>query len=124
MIQHSGTQPIVGQMEGSNGETVGFSLEADEGLLKCNCYYPTDNEIATLPRVWLTSSEKSWDPAVLDNDSVTIPSYYQAKKQVHQPHPYICLLPNQPEQDSMEQLLEMDHFAKRVARQNVLVQAL
>ena len=120
MKRHGGTERIVADVETWDGETMDVDLEVQDGLLKFGCVYPTDDEMETLPRVWLTSNEQPWDPSVLDDDSVTIPSCYQANQQVcKEEEP----LKEELAQD-IQQVMEMDHFAKRVARQNTIVQAL
>ena len=57
MKRHGGTQMIVAQVEGWDNKTMEFDLEAEDGLLKLECHYPTDEEMATLLRVWLTSNK-------------------------------------------------------------------
>ena len=118
MKRHGGTQTIVAQVEGWDNETREFDLEAESGLLKIECQYPTDDELNSLPRVWLTANEKPWDPDVLDDDTVTVPSCYQTNHQVTDSDT------EDNKKHDMEELMEMDNFAKQVGRQNVLVQAI
>ena len=42
------------------------------------CSYPTDDEIESLPRAWITNDDKPWDPALLDDDdpgTIIMPLY-------------------------------------------------
>ena len=51
-----------------------LQLEVRDGLLAIDCEYPSDDDIASLPRVWLTGNDVPWDPRVLDeDDGVVIP---------------------------------------------------
>lgn len=42
-----------------------YNLECENGLLAMKLSYPTDEEVKTLPTVWLTN-DNPWDPCLLD----------------------------------------------------------
>lgn len=65
--RHGGDQRLVAPIEGSDA-MADIQLEARDGLLAIECQYPTEDEVASLPRVWLTSDSEPWDPRVLDAD--------------------------------------------------------
>ena len=47
-----------------------MNLEVNQGLLKMDLSYPTDDEFNNLPIIWLTSPEP-WEPKCLDEDDGT-----------------------------------------------------
>ena len=133
MKYHGGTQRIVAAVEGWDGETVDWEFEVKEGLLKFDLTYPTDDELESLPKVWLTNGERPWDPTVLDDDTVTIPSCYNTNKQVSfakEPIPIpetslkLILVSDDDGLSSFQELQEIDLFSKRLQKQNFVVQAL
>ena len=69
---HGGGQRIVGH--DNNGISYNFKLNVTDGLLTLQTQYPTQDELESLPTVWLTST-KPWDPTSLEApDKLVLPS--------------------------------------------------
>ena len=76
LTRHGGEQRLCAQDE--NGTMIAIPFNAENGLFHIKLKFPTDNEIETLPIVWLTSNESPWDPQVLDEcNSLVLPSMIQ-----------------------------------------------
>ena len=61
--RHGGGQHIAGQDK--HGTSYNFDLDVSDGLLTLNTRYPTQDDLESLPTVWLTSSDP-WDPGSLE----------------------------------------------------------
>ena len=64
--RHGGGQCL--RASSDEDEVVTLDLDVDQGLLKLDLSYPTDDEFKNLPVVWLTSPGP-WNPEVLDDDN-------------------------------------------------------
>ena len=70
--RHGGGQRLAGQDD--NGTSYNFNLNVTDGLLTLPTRYPTQEELESLPTVWLTSAEP-WDPTSLEvPDEQVLPS--------------------------------------------------
>ena len=58
---------MVAPVEGRD-EMLDMQLKAKDGLLGIDCSYPSDHEMETLPRVWLTSNETHWDTTCINTE--------------------------------------------------------
>ena len=67
--RHGGDQRIVAKAE--DGTAFDYDLGVENGLMDIKLTYPTDDEMETLPTVWLTS-DQPWDPRVLDDEDATV----------------------------------------------------
>ena len=71
--RHGGAQRIAGDMT-TLGRHTTSTLDVTDGLLTLPTRYPTQDELETLPTVWLTSAEP-WDPTSLEApDELVLPS--------------------------------------------------
>ena len=61
---HGGNQRLVAEDE--NGAMVAIPFGVKQGLFQIHLRYPTEDEVESLPIVWLTSNEVPWNPEVLD----------------------------------------------------------
>jgi hypothetical protein len=104
--RHGGRQMIMANDIDGNAYT--FPMESRSGLLEIQLSHPSDEDINSLPIIWLTSDEP-WDPTVLDNDeSIKIIPPFDDFIEVS---------------SNMADLVEANCFMKHVAQQNDLVQA-
>ena len=72
--RHGGDQRIVAPFDNSD-QFLDMPLDVTDGLLAIECEYPSDEEMNTLPRVWVTSNAQPWDPNTLNSDDdIVIPS--------------------------------------------------
>jgi hypothetical protein len=68
--RHGGTQQVCAV--DIHGAEFAFPLVVQSGLMELNLRYPTQEEIDSLPVVWLTSDAEPWDPVVLDNTETKV----------------------------------------------------
>ena len=69
---HSGGQQLTGQ--DGHGTSYNFELDVTNGLLTLSTRYPMQDELESLPTVWLTSPDP-WDPSSLEvSNELVLPS--------------------------------------------------
>ena len=72
LCQHGDRQRIAGHDD--HGTSYNFELDVTDGLLTLPTQYPTQDELESLPTVWLTSNNP-WDPSSLEvPDKFILPS--------------------------------------------------
>ena len=71
--RHGGDQRVVAKGEDDN--MVHLYLDAKNGLLVLPTRYPTDEEMSSLPTIWLTA-DSPWNPMTLDDESREILPIY------------------------------------------------
>ena len=74
LARHGGEQRLCAADEA--GTMVAIPFDVENGLFHIPLRYPTDDEMESLPIVWLTSNEVPWDPTVLDQSgTLMLPVY-------------------------------------------------
>jgi hypothetical protein len=72
--RHGGEQCMIAQDDAGNKVSIPFEVE--QGLFQVKLRRPTEDEVNTLPVVWLTSKDDVWDPSVLDLEGEAVLPLY------------------------------------------------
>eukprot|EP00957_Ditylum_brightwellii_P004785 364784-Ditylum_brightwellii.AAC.1 len=76
--RHGGDQHLVAPVENSE-EMVDLDLKAKDGLLAIHCSYPLNRDLQELLWVWLTDNKVPWNPSILEEENLTVPSCWDGE---------------------------------------------
>eukprot|EP00957_Ditylum_brightwellii_P150095 11430561-Ditylum_brightwellii.AAC.1 len=58
---------------------VDLDLKVKDGLLAIHCSYPSNRDLQELPQVWLTDNKVPWNPSIIEEESLTVPSCWDGE---------------------------------------------
>jgi hypothetical protein len=113
--RHGGSQKLVATDE--SGTPVPIPFDATNGLFQIHLRYPTDDEVDSLPIVWLTSNEVPWDPTVLDHSGESILPFYDGSDCIGDDLPFGCGFQTSEISDDLGPLVHEDRRQRLIACQ-------